>query len=267
LSASAAADPALLRFGALELRWSGVLLGLGLALGYLAVRAAAARRGLSTRALHDAALWSLPEALLAARVVHVLGHPEVYLAAPARVAQVWDGGFSFGAGLLIGAWALARHARRHGPPGGRFLDVAVPGLLVAQAFAALGRVIDVLTAVPAPLPPWDQPAASSADQSGALAGISLGGANLLVPPLATALWALGLLIIYAVLARRQPGPGFVFRGYLFLQAVGQIGVRLVGGGAAPDTLGVAAWAVVAVAAALSALYHLRSADRGVVSDG
>lgn len=260
------AEPALLRAGAFELRWSGALLGLGLALGYLAVRAAASHRGLSTRALHDAALWSLPEALLAARVVHVLGHPEVYLAAPARVVQVWDGGFSFGAGLLVGAWALGRYARRHGIPSGRLLDAAVPGLLLAQALAALGRAIALLAEPTAPLPPWDQPAAPFADQGAATASASIWGANLLLAPLGTAVWALALLLIYTARARRQPAPGLDFRSYLFLQALGQLAIRLVAGGAAPDTLGIVAWAAISVAAGASALYHLRSADRRVMSD-
>jgi hypothetical protein len=251
------ADPALLRVGAFELRWSGALLALGLALGYLAVRAAAARQGVSPRALHDAALWSLPEALLAARVAHVVAHPETYLAAPARIVQVWDGGFSFGAGLLVGLWALARYARRHGLPGGRLLDATVPGLLIAQGLSGVGRAADAVATSLAPLPLWDEPPRTPAGPAAPAPLASAAGDSFVLAPLGIALWALALLLSYALMARRRP-PGLLFRAYLLLQALGQIAIRLATGGGAPDTLGIAAWAAVAVAAALSTLYHLRS---------
>jgi prolipoprotein diacylglyceryltransferase len=240
----------------LEVRWSGALLALGVALGYLAVRAAAGRAGLSRQALHDAALWSLPEALLAARIVHVLAHPETYLTAPSRVVQLWDGGFSFGAGLLVGLWAVGRYARGHGLPGGRLLDAAVPGLLIAQGLAALGRCLDLVTEPSAPLPPWDIPPAAAPGESA-----SLWANALLVSALATALWALVLLLTYAALACRARTPGLIFRVYLLLQAIGQIAIRLIASAAAPDTIGIVAWAAVAVAAVLSALYHFRSDER------
>jgi phosphatidylglycerol:prolipoprotein diacylglycerol transferase len=260
LSVSVLADPALFRVGAFELRWSGVLLALGLALGYLAVRAAATRAGLGARTLHDAALWSLPEALLAARVAYVLVHPEIYLTAPSRVLHLWDGGFSFGAGLLVGLWAVQRHAQRHELPCGRLLDAAVPGLLIAQGLAALGRCLDIVMEPGAPLPPWSAPL--TADAAVAASPILLTD-SLLLAPLATALWAFALLLAYALLARRSRVPGLFFRAYLLFQALGQVAIRVMSGGAAPDPVGIVAWAAVAVAAALSALYHLRSADYGV----
>jgi len=263
-------DPALLRLGPFELRWSGALLALGLALAYLALRAAAARHALPTRTLHDAALWSLPEALLAARVGYILSHPEVYLTAPARVVQVWDGGFSFGAGLLVGLWALVRYARRHALPAGRLLDLAVPGLLITQSLAALGRALDVLVTTAAPLPPWDAPARTPGASGPAAPAASLARDSLVAAPLGLALWDLALLLAYLGLAARcpppglgahRPPPGLIFSAYLFLQALGQVAIRVLTAGAAPDTLGIVAWAVVAVAAAPSALYHLRSAER------
>ena len=252
-------DPAVLRAGAFELRWSGALLAVGLALGYLGVRAAAARAGVSPRTLHDAALWSLPEALLAARVAYILAHPDIYLAAPARVVQIWDGGFSFGAGLLVGAWATARYARRHRLAGGPLLNAAVPGLLIAQALAALGRAADVLATPRAPWPPWDQAPCATTGPVPAATPIWLGGDSLVAATLGISVWALALLLAYAALGRRRPASGLVFRSYLLLQALGQIAVRLATGGAAPDMLGIVAWMAVAVAAVLSGLYHLRSA--------
>lgn len=245
--------------GAFELRWSGILLGVGLALGYVVVRATAKRRGLAASAVRDLALWSLPEAVLAARVAHVLGHPEVYLVAPSRLVQVWDGGYSFGAGLLVGMWAIWRYARRHNLPAGVALDAAVPGLLIGHGLAALGRAFDVAAQPIAPLPPWDQPPGSAPISPSAAQEPPGWRDAALQGSLVTALWALALLLACAALARRHPAPGAVFRAYLLLQALGQLGVRVLTAQTGPiDTLGLVAWAAVAVAVALSALYHPRS---------
>ena len=222
------ADPVLARLGPLELRGSGALLGVGLILGYLGVYRLAARQGVPGHVVRDVALWSLPEALLGARVAYVLVHPEIYLLAPSRVVHLWDGGFSFGAGLVVGVLAAWRYARRRGLPSGRLLDAAVPGLLIGQALAALGRSLD----------------------AGTLAG----------PGPLLGLWALVLLALYALAVRHVRLPGSLFLGYLTLEALGQLDIGLLGSpGDVAGVLGAVGWAVVAVTAGLAALYHLRSA--------
>lgn len=222
------ADPVLARLGPLELRGSGALLAAGIALGYLAVRCAAARQDIAGHVVRDVALWSLPEALLAARVAYVLVHPEIYLLAPSRVVHLWDGGFSFGAGLVVGALAAWRYARRCRLPSGRLFDAAVPGLLIAQALAVLGRSPDVAT------PP--------------------------APELLLGLWAVVLLALYALAVRHVRLPGLLFLGYLSLEALGQLALGVLGGpSGVAGVLGAVGWAVVAVTAGLTALYHLRSA--------
>ncbi|HEY7064444.1 MAG TPA: prolipoprotein diacylglyceryl transferase family protein [Chloroflexota bacterium] len=256
------ADPALLRVGAFELCWSGVFLALGLALAYVVTRAAATRRGLAPAVVRDLVLWSLPEALLTARVVYALGHPEIYFVAPSRLVQLWDGGYSFGAGLLVGTWAVWRYARHRGLSAATALDAAVPGLLIGQGLAALGRALGVITQPVASLPPWDQPAGGAAVSPSAAAE-SLGWRDAaLQGHVFVALWALALLFAYAACARRDLAPGGVFRAYLLLQALGQIALRLLAAQTGPaDLLGVAAWTAIAVAAALSARYHPRSAQK------
>jgi hypothetical protein len=223
-------DATLLSLGPLELRWSGALLGLGMGLGYLVVQWVAARWGIGPRALRDAALWSLPEAIFGARVAYALAHPEIYLLAPQRIAHVWDGGFAFGAGLAIGTLAAWRHARRQPLPFGRLADAAVPGLLLAEGLAALGRWLDA-------------PRAIVGDQ-----------------PLAQAAWALGALVLYVPLARRVGTPGLLFVGYLLLQALGQWArLILTGRTDLGALLGAAGWMTLALTALLIALYHLRRA--------
>lgn len=245
-------DEALLRFAALELRWSGVGLAVGLLAGYALVLRAAARWGLSASAVRDAALWSLPEAALAARIGYVVTHPEVYLLAPSRVVQVWDGGFSFGAGLVVGTWALWRYARARQIAPGRLLDAAVPGVVAAQALAALGRALDAASRPAITLPPWHVPP-SSADAASSPFALSSGAEW----QLGQALWSVALLLAYAGLSRRGARPGLLFLAYLAAEGTARAAVGFrVPPGAAPGSAVAVAWTVLALTAAAGALYHL-----------
>jgi prolipoprotein diacylglyceryltransferase len=209
-----------LGIGPLELRWSGLLLLLGLLGGYYAARRRAYLSGLPLGQLHDIALWTLPEAIVVARAAHVLTHLEIYLPAPARILQVWDGGYAFGAGLAMGALAAWRYTRRRSLPWGRFADAAASGLLVGGAIASFG--------------PYSRHAAP-------------------VP-------ALLLLGLCPLLGRRTGEPGSLFFAYVALYGLAQIAFELFRPGGAGFTLGsidLVAWAAVIVAASLALGYHLR----------
>jgi hypothetical protein len=212
-----------------------VALALGLALGYLVTLRAAARYDLDGALVRDAALWSLPEAIIAARIGYVAGTPDHYLLAPIRVLHFWDGGFAFGAGLVGGLLALWRFARRRRLSFARLAAAALPGLLVGQAWAAAAGALE------------------------AVAGPNTAqGAN--GPALGLALaWPLGLLVAYAVLAPRAPTVGVVAGAGLALVALGQLLLAgLAGPAGTGGGLGLLAWATIALTAAGSALYHLSS---------
>lgn len=194
---------------------------------------AAARYGLDGPLVRDATLWSLPEAIVAARLGHVAGAPDHYLLAPVRLLHVWDGGFAFGAGLIGGLLALWRFARWRRLPLARLAAAALPGLLVGQAWVAAGRTLE------------------------AVAGPeSARGANGLALGLALT-WPLGLLAAYIVLVPRAPTAGVVAGAGLALVALGQLLLAGVAGPAGAGAwLGLLAWAAITLTAAVSARYHL-----------
>jgi prolipoprotein diacylglyceryltransferase len=93
--------------------------------------------GLTPSLVADAALWSLPEAFVAARLGYVALNLDAYVLAPWRIFAVWDGGFAFGAGLLVGAGAGWAYVSRRAATAGRLADAAVPGILIASGLFAL----------------------------------------------------------------------------------------------------------------------------------
>src|SRR3954467_12868465 len=97
------------------------------------------RRGGSRELVYDVALWGFPAGLIGGRLYFVATS---WSEVPARwwgPLAVWRGGLGIwggiGLGTLDGLWRL----RRAGADVARFVDVAAPGLLVAQAIGRIGN--------------------------------------------------------------------------------------------------------------------------------
>ena len=117
--------------------------GLMYAIGVLAAVALTARlweqRGGRRQLVHDVALWSFPAGLVGGRLYFLATSwnevPEHWWGPLA----VWKGGLSIWGGIalgtLVGVWRL----RRAGADVAAFMDVAAPGLLVAQAIGRVGN--------------------------------------------------------------------------------------------------------------------------------
>ena len=130
-------DPVLWRLGLVEVRWHDLWHALSLAAGLLAATLCARLGGLPWALWRDTLLWTLPEALLAARVGHVAMHLNTYLLVPLQVWQVWDGGYALGA-LLAGMLADAL--------GLEWTIAAIAGLTFASGAVVVGRMYETLGA-------------------------------------------------------------------------------------------------------------------------
>ena len=117
--------------------------GLMYAVGVLAAVALTARlwehRGGRRELVHDVALWAFPAGLIGGRLYFLATSwnevPEHWWGPLA----VWKGGLSIWGGIalgtLVGVWRL----RRAGADVAAFMDVAAPGLLIAQAIGRVGN--------------------------------------------------------------------------------------------------------------------------------
>ena len=104
----------------------------------------------------DIALWTIPIALVGARVFHVITHSADYFYPGAdltAVFRVWEGGIAIYGGLIggaIGAWIATR---RYGIKFWAYADAVAPGILLAQAFGRWGNYFNQeLFGLPTTLP-------------------------------------------------------------------------------------------------------------------
>ncbi|MEZ2388615.1 prolipoprotein diacylglyceryl transferase [bacterium RCC_150] len=121
-----------------------ILLGIILGLWLTAVRWK--RRGAPEGSLWDIAIWAIPFGIVGGRLYHVISSPDAYFGPGfngtgdlSLIPQIWRGGLGIWGAVVLGALGAWIGCRRSGVKLTAFLDVAAPGLLLAQAIGRWGN--------------------------------------------------------------------------------------------------------------------------------
>ncbi|MES9987711.1 MAG: prolipoprotein diacylglyceryl transferase [Candidatus Thiodiazotropha endolucinida] len=137
------ADPTLLSFAGLDIRWYGVLFATAYLLGYQLIHWIYQREGRDSQSLERLSLYLVIGTIVGARLGHCLLYdPTYYLTHPLKILAIWEGGLaSHGGGLGI-MLALYLHKRQTAESYLWLLDrFAIPTAL-AGAFIRLGNLFN-----------------------------------------------------------------------------------------------------------------------------
>lgn len=135
--------------GPLVIRWNGLLIALGVAMGALLAAYRARRRGADPEIIFDlflpVAIWGT----LGARLWHILTPSlsalelglttRYYFSNPIEIAAFWTGGYGIPGAWLGGILALWYFCRKNEYPFWELADILAPGLALAQAIGRLGN--------------------------------------------------------------------------------------------------------------------------------
>ena len=100
------------------------------------------QRGVDAGYVIDVAVWAVLLGIVAARVFHVITHPDDYFGAgrdPITALYIWEGGIAIFGALIGGAIGIWIGCRQTGLRFSTFADALAPGLLLAQAAGRLGN--------------------------------------------------------------------------------------------------------------------------------
>lgn len=123
----------------LDIRWYGILVATGIALGTLVFYIRGPKRGISGDSVLDILIISIPVGVICARLYYVVFNWDYFSMDPMEILNIRGGGLAIHGGLLGGllaAWFVARHKHIN------FLDLAdavVPGFALAQAIGRWGN--------------------------------------------------------------------------------------------------------------------------------
>jgi phosphatidylglycerol:prolipoprotein diacylglycerol transferase len=138
----AALNPIALRLGALEIHWYGVIIASGVILAvYLAVQEAK-RRNVSEDHILNLVLYSLPFALIGARLYYVAFEWSYYAQHPSEIIAIWHGGIAIYGALLAAAIVFIVYCRIKDLSIWLVLDIAAPTVMLAQAIGRWGNFMN-----------------------------------------------------------------------------------------------------------------------------
>ena len=135
----AALNPIAFRFGPLEIHWYAICIVTGMVLAvWLAIKEAP-RKGMTSDDIMDFILLAFPIAILGARLYYVVFQWSYYSQHPDEIIAIWNGGIAIYGALLAGALVLLVFSYRRKINAYDFLDIAAPGVMLAQSFGRWGN--------------------------------------------------------------------------------------------------------------------------------
>lgn len=138
----AAIDPVAFSLGPLSVRWYGLIIGIGIALGLILAMRESEKRGLGKDLFADLLLWAIPIAIISARIYYVIFEWDYYSQYPGEIIKIWNGGIAIH-GALIGAVITAIiFAKKRGVSFWQLADIAAPSIILGQAIGRWGNFVN-----------------------------------------------------------------------------------------------------------------------------
>ncbi|GIP40283.1 prolipoprotein diacylglyceryl transferase [Paenibacillus sp. J31TS4] len=135
-------NPIAFSIGPIDVRWYGIILGLGALLGLLLAIREGKRFGMVPDFFLDLLLIGVPSAIIGARIYYVAFKWDDYKDNLLEVFAIWHGGIAI-YGALIGAIIAAYfYCRRKGYTFLRIADICAPGLITGQLIGRWGNFVN-----------------------------------------------------------------------------------------------------------------------------
>lgn len=136
--------PILVEIGPITIRYYGLMYVFAFTLGFILLAKEIRRKKLplSTDNLLDLLLWTVPMAILGARLYYVIFQWDYYGAHPQDIVKIWQGGLAIHGGVLAGALTVYLFARVKKVSFWGLTDALAPSLILGQAIGRIGNLMN-----------------------------------------------------------------------------------------------------------------------------
>ena len=134
--------PILLQIGPITIRYYGLMYVIAISLGFFLLSKEARRKQLklSTDNLLDLLLWTVPAAIIGARLYYVVFHWAYYGSRPLDILKLWQGGLAIHGGVLAGILVVFIFSRYRKVGFWDLTDAFAPSLILGQAIGRIGNL-------------------------------------------------------------------------------------------------------------------------------
>ena len=132
-------NPILVDLGFVQIYWYSVMLFIGFLLGgYLLLREAK-RHGVSEEFIINMFFYTIPIAIIGARLYYVAFSWDMYKDNLIDILKVWEGGLAIHGGVLFGLIFIIIYSKKHGYKPTKIMDMSAVGLIVGQIIGRWGN--------------------------------------------------------------------------------------------------------------------------------
>lgn len=128
--------------GPFTVYWYGLIIGIGVVIGYIIATRETVRRGLPKDTFADLLLYAIPISIISARLYYVIFRWEHFADNPIKVFYIWEGGLAIHGVLIGGVATVVIFAKKRNIPVWKLLDILAPSLLIGQAIGRWGNFMN-----------------------------------------------------------------------------------------------------------------------------
>lgn len=138
----AAIDRVAFDIGGWPVHWYGLIMGLCILIAYVVFSREGKRKGIDEELLFNFLFWMVIIGYIGARLYYVVFRLNYYLANPAQIMMIWQGGIAIYGGIIAGALTIYTMSKRHQLNPATMFDITAPAIMLAQALGRWGNFIN-----------------------------------------------------------------------------------------------------------------------------
>ncbi|HDF4418926.1 TPA: prolipoprotein diacylglyceryl transferase [Staphylococcus aureus] len=135
-------DPVAFNLGPLSVRWYGIIIAVGILLGYFVAQRALVKAGLHKDTLVDIIFYSALFGFIAARIYFVIFQWPYYVENPSEIIKIWHGGIAIHGGLIGGFIAGVIVCKMKNLNPFQIGDIVAPSIILAQGIGRWGNFMN-----------------------------------------------------------------------------------------------------------------------------
>ena len=131
-----------LKIGNIYIYWYSVILLIGFLLGCFIVIKESKKIGINKDKIENFIFYTIPIALIGARIYYVLFNLDYYLKYPVDILKVWEGGLAIHGGIIAGLICLIIFTKKNKINIYKMMDILVIGLIIGQIIGRWGNFMN-----------------------------------------------------------------------------------------------------------------------------
>lgn len=135
-------NPVAFNLFGIDVNWYGLIIVSGMLVAIILASREAVRVGLKEDDVIDFMFWGLPLSIVGARLYYVIFEWQQYVDDPIQIFAIRNGGLAIYGGLLAGGLVMYVFTKSRGISFWQFSDIAVPGVIIAQAIGRWGNFMN-----------------------------------------------------------------------------------------------------------------------------